>query len=138
MRLKAALRRELLQAASKAMPLEACGLVGGQGDELLSFVECRNAAQSARRYSISPEDVLSALRQFERQTVELRAIFHSHPAGDARPSATDIREAMYPDVAHLIVGRPPDLELRAFWIEAGLVREERLEVTDGRHEREME
>ena len=133
MRLRAALRRELLQAAKGAMPLEACGLVGGLGDELLRFVSCRNAAESARRYAISPEDVLSALREFERQGIELRAIFHSHPAGDARPSATDIREAMYPGVAHLIVGRPPDLELRAFWIEAGLACEEHLDITDGRH-----
>ncbi len=136
MRLRADLRRDLLQAARRAMPLEACGLVGGAGVELLRFVPCRNAAQSARRYSISPEDVLAALREFERQGIELRAIFHSHPAGDARPSATDIREAMYPGVAHLIVGGPPDLELRAFWIEAGLAREERLEITDGRHEME--
>ncbi len=130
MRLPTALRGELLRAASMALPWEACGLVGGTGDDLVRFIACRNAAGSPYRYTISPEDVLGALRVFKRQGLGLRAIFHSHPAGEARPSATDIREAMYPGVLHLILGAPPNRQLRAFWIEAGQVREEPLEDGD--------
>ncbi len=130
MRMPRALRSAFLQEASRTLPCEACGLVGGTEDDLLSFIACRNAAESPTRYVISPEDVLRALRTFEEQGLLLRAIFHSHPQGEARPSATDIREALYPGVLHLILGASPDRPLRAFWIEAGDVREEPLEDVD--------
>ncbi len=127
MRLPNALRAELLREAARALPWEACGLVGGLEDDLLTFIACRNAAESSHRYTICPEDVLQAFREFERQGIELRAIFHSHPEGAAHPSATDIREAMYPGVLHIILGAPPALRLRGFWIEAGEAREEPIE-----------
>ena len=42
------------------LPLEACGLLVGRPDRpggvrVASFVPCRNAAKSAKRYSIGPD-----------------------------------------------------------------------------------
>jgi len=51
---------------------------------------------------------------------ELFAIFHSHPAAPAEPSALDMAQAGYPDALYLIVslGTCGVLELRGFRIEA--------------------
>ncbi len=130
MRLDRGLRQALREEAARALPFEACGLLGGRGAELLCFIPCRNAAQSAYRYAIAPEDVMRALREFERDGMELRAIFHSHPAGEPRPSARDIREAMYPGVLHLIAGAPPAMALHGYWLGEGEVREEPLVSED--------
>ena len=39
-----------------------------------------------------------------RPALSILGVYHSHPAGDAWPSETDVAEALYPDWTHLIVG----------------------------------
>ena len=129
MLLPSGLRAALLQAAAAALPNEACGLLGGTGAELSAFIPCRNVLESPTRYAIAPEEVLVALKRLRAADLELRAIFHSHPLGPARPSATDIREAAYPGALHLIVGFLPEPELRGFSIEGDEVSEETLVPT---------
>ena len=127
MRLGPDVREELRRAAKTALPNEACGLVGAREGELAAFIACRNAAGSPRRYAIAPEEVLAALKEFDRLDMELGAIFHSHPAGPAYPSPTDVAEAAQ-GVLQLILGAPPDWTLRSFWIDDARVREEPIEA----------
>jgi proteasome lid subunit RPN8/RPN11 len=64
---------------------------------------------------------------------ELLGIFHSHPAGPAIPSETDVRRAYYPDSLYLICA--PDergeWHARAFSIVSGAVEERELRVVSG-------
>lgn len=116
----------MLAHARSDLPCEACGLLGGRGDELLRFVPCRNALASPRRYEISPEEILAAERRFADEGLELRGIFHSHPEGPARPSDTDLREAAYPKAVYLIAA-PKEDDLRAFRLTSGEMQEVRVE-----------
>ncbi len=127
MRAGPGLREELRRTAERALPNEACGLVGLREGELVHFIPCRNAAGSPRRYAIAPEEVLAALKEFDRLDLELGAIFHSHPASPAYPSSTDVAEAV-PGVLQIILGAPPDWTLRSFWIDDARVREEPIEA----------
>jgi len=128
MRLRQALHDALLAEAARCLPLEACGLVGGDGEQPVHFIACRNARASSYGYAIAPEEVLAALKAFAAQGQSLSAIFHAHPRGAAMPSATDVGEAMYPGVLQLIAGFDGSPHLRGFWIEGGTVREEPLEI----------
>ncbi len=121
-RLSPGLRDALLAHAQRELPLEACGLLGGRGNELLRFVPCRNALESPSAYAIAPEEILAALRDFDRDRIDLLGIFHSHPRGPAAPSATDLHEAAYPQAVYLIAA-PAARELRAFRITLGQARE---------------
>jgi len=61
----------------------------------------------------------------EAEGLELIAIYHSHPDGPARPSATDVANAYYPDTVQLIISladraRP---SVRTFTIIDGVVAE---------------
>ncbi|HZW03770.1 MAG TPA: Mov34/MPN/PAD-1 family protein, partial [Anaerolineaceae bacterium] len=61
--------------------------------------------------------LLRALTQFEEHDLDVVAIFHSHPAGPARPSVTDVEAFNYPGAATLIWSPGGDgWQVRAFEI----------------------
>jgi len=92
-----------------AAPLEAVGLLAvaddARGDaHATRFYPGTNVDASPTRYTMHPAAVLAALRDIEAHGWRLGAIVHSHPATPPVPSATDLREAQYPDALVIIVG----------------------------------
>ena len=65
-----------------------------------------NAAASPVRFRIDDRAHIELRRSLRRARPPLRilGVYHSHPAGVAWPSASDVAEAHYPDWVHLIVG----------------------------------
>ena len=65
----------------------------------------------------------------------LMGIYHSHPNGGGAPSARDIAEAYYPDVAYVIAtvheAGGGSAKVRAFSIRDGAAREIPVEVAGG-------
>lgn len=103
-------------------PLECCGLLVGSARRLEYAVPMPNVLQSATRYRIDDGEHVGLRRALRRFTPALSivGVYHSHPKGDAQPSATDIAQAMYPEWCYVIVGlessRPT---VRAFRIKSG-------------------
>ena len=64
------------------------------------------------RYLIDPADHCAALRAARAAGLEVVGAYHSHPDGTLLPSATDCREASYPDFVYAIVTPAPDQERR--------------------------
>ena len=96
---------QLLQHAASRAPQEACGLLGGEGGKARRMVSIDNVATDAsRRFEMDASQLVRACYAFEREGLELCAIWHSHPVGKPLPSAEDIRAAAWPDVCQLIVG----------------------------------
>ncbi|MEQ9642500.1 MAG: M67 family metallopeptidase [Alphaproteobacteria bacterium] len=99
-------RAELIAAADAAHPAEACGLILGRtnGWAADQLVACDNVADNpAREFEIDPAALLhwyKTLRGTERAVI---GVYHSHPTGVARPSATDAARAWDPDLVWLIV-----------------------------------
>lgn len=120
------------------LPMEACGLLAGNGHSVDEVVPITNSAQSPSRFCMDPKQQLTAFRHLDETGRELLGIFHSHPAEtgtDANhlrgPSPTDIEEAAYP-VIHVIWTRHQgEWSAAGFRIEDGRVYEIRLHVTDG-------
>ncbi len=111
-------------------PLEACGLLAGRAGVVSAVIPVANQALSAVRFQMEPAEQLQALQWIDAQGLELVGIFHSHPAGPDRPSATDIAEAAYP-VVNLIWSRAgAEWYVRGYWIEGSRVTEAELDVTD--------
>lgn len=107
-----------------AAPLEACGLVAGQPGRGVAVFPITNELHSPVRYRMDPHEQLAAFEQIDEHDWELLAIYHSHPDGPSAPSQTDVAEAYYPEVAHLIWScQTEGWRLRAFTIEQGAIRE---------------
>lgn len=121
-----------LAEAQRCRPNEAAGLFGGQAGVIQSYYPCANLDQSPLTYRIDPARILAVLRQMERAGEVLAAIGHSHPASEPVPSATDVKEAHYPECLYLIASlRTDEPEVRAFWIRAEGIQEEPLAVALG-------
>lgn len=117
-------RELILSHAIREYPLEACGLLIGEGARVLRVLPARNEASSARRFVAAPADVWRASRDADAHGLAVIGVYHSHTNSEAYPSRTDVRQAPDPSWWYLVVSLARDLaELRAFRIEGQTVRE---------------
>ncbi len=116
---------EMLAHVAGLWPEEACGLVGGRNGRAVRLYSVENTRHSPVAFEMDPLQQINAMLAMEAEGLELIAIYHSHPDGPARPSATDVANAYYPDAVQLIISladraRP---SVRAFTIIEGAVAE---------------
>ena len=106
-------------------PNEACGLLAGTGELVGRVYAVENIHHSPTAYEMNPAQQVAAFLEIEAAGWELCGIYHSHPAGPAEPSPTDIAQAFYPQSVYLIVSQNAQSgwQARGFSIEAGQARE---------------
>jgi proteasome lid subunit RPN8/RPN11 len=92
----------MLDHVLASLPMEACGLLGGIGQEgcLASAVE--NMRRSAARFFMEPQEQHRAVCKLEDVGLQLVAIYHSHPHCPGKPSWRDLAEAIYLETPALI------------------------------------
>ncbi len=85
-------------------PEEAVGLLVGRAGRALAAWPLANASPRPRvHYLADPAALLAALQRADAEGLEVVAVYHSHPAGRARPSARDRAEASW-RVPYVILG----------------------------------
>lgn len=109
---------DLVAEATVGAPLEQCGLLIGRPGVVMRAFAARNADAAASRYTVEPADHFQALRSARHDGLDVIGVWHSHPAGRAWPSATDIAEA-HTDFLYLIVGLAPAPDVRAWQLVDG-------------------
>ena len=117
--------------AFREYPLEMCGLLAGPdgADHAVRFYPCRNAAESAKVYTLDPQDFLRAERDADDRDWENVGVVHSHTHSEPYPSPTDVAQAPDPGWHYVIVGLKRDApELRSYRIVDGAVTEEPVEL----------
>lgn len=93
---------DIVAHAREGYPEEVCGLLSGRAGRVDAVWRARNVAANARLdYEMDPQTLLKQF-EFEAQGQELVAIYHSHPASPAYPSATDALRAYYPESLYVI------------------------------------
>lgn len=109
------------------LPLEACGLLGGDPEtgKASRCYPTRNDAASARVYTVNGTDFLKADRDAEAQGMAIIGVFHSHTHTDAYPSPTDVAQAPDPTWHYVLVSlRDIAPVVRSYRIEDGKIAEE--------------
>ena len=77
-------------AARKADPKEACGILLGGDARITSFTQTKNVHPAPQtHFEIDPAALIDAHRKAREGGLQVIGYFHSHPSGDAAPSATD-------------------------------------------------
>ena len=132
--------RQIVAHVYDGLPLEACGLLVGRSDrpgsvKVASFVPCRNAAASAKRYSIGPDGWAAADRETDAGNGEVVGVVHSHTHTDAYPSPTDVDKGDNPFLAGwhwvLVSLKHPEPVVRSYLIVEREIVEEEIELVDG-------
>lgn len=117
-------RKEMLTIAQTAAPLEACGILAGDGIQSRQVIEITNVLASPSRYRMSPDELVAAFWQLESDGFSVLAFFHSHPASAPHPSPTDLNEHHYPEIPQVILGQAEnDWEMRAYLLQTMHIQE---------------
>lgn len=121
--------RAMIEHCLKSAPREACGILAGRAERVERIIPVANIAEDPeRRYWMDEAGQFEAFKAMRSDGCELVGIFHSHPATEAYPSATDLELAFYPEAAYVIVSLKDGAVARAFRIAQGEVAEIELVV----------
>ena len=122
--------QQIVEHAKKESPAECCGILGGKGDTVEKVFVLQNAEKSPIRYSMSPQEQLRVFEVIEKESMEMLAIYHSHPHTMPFPSETDVKLAFYPEVSSIIISLKENENpiVKAFRIGKEAIYLEELEV----------
>jgi proteasome lid subunit RPN8/RPN11 len=84
-------------------PLECCGLLIGSQGSIDESHPAKNLRGSRVTFEVDPAAHFAAIRRARASGRAVVGAYHSHPASDAIPSQTDVREASDPQFLHVIV-----------------------------------
>ncbi len=122
---------KIFAQGQREAPNEACGYLAGDDGRVVKTIPLTNADHSPEHFSLDPKEQFAAVRQLRGEGLQILAVYHTHPATPARPSAEDIRLAYDPSILYVIAslqqGKP---DIRAFRIRQGEVTNETLVVED--------
>jgi proteasome lid subunit RPN8/RPN11 len=118
----------MIAHARAELPNECVGLLAGVIEAGTGRVVERyplvNSAASPREFLSQPESMFAAYRAMRERSLDVLAIYHSHPTSDPVPSRTDLERNYSADVVNFIVslkGEPP--LLRGWWLKEDGYRE---------------
>jgi len=122
--------RGMIEHAKRESPLECCGILGGREKTVQKVFELRNGEESTVRYSMSAQEQLKVFEQMEKDSMEMIAIYHSHPHTIPFPSETDVKMAFYPEVSSIIISLKDETNpvVKAFRIGKEAIYLEEIEV----------
>ena len=83
-------------------PEEACGIVAGRGNHSELVIPVTNILHSVTSFRMEPKEQLNAFLLAEERSLDILAIYHSHPEGIDKPSFTDLKELTFPGIIYLI------------------------------------
>ena len=121
---------QMLQQAKAEAPIEACGILAGRDGQVERLYKMTNADQSSDHFMMATEEQFKVVKDIRAASLEILAIYHSHPASPARPSQEDIKLALTPDVVYVIVSlqNANAPVLKGFLIENGTVAEVHVKI----------
>lgn len=125
LKIKKEIYEEMIEYCRSCFPQEACGILAGNNKVVTKIYKIKNIENSSVSYLMEPQEQFKAMKDMRTHGLEMLAIFHSHPWGDAFPSQKDKELAFY-DVYYLIVAIKPQLQVKCFRIKDSSVREVKL------------
>ena len=123
------IKRQVLEAvvrhAQGESPRECCGLLMGEGEIVTHHRAMTNVLASHVQYAMEAQALFQFFKDLRAANQKHLGIYHSHPASEAYPSETDIRESFYPDCVYFIVSlrSPRSPQVRAFRIMSEAIEE---------------
>jgi proteasome lid subunit RPN8/RPN11 len=125
----------MIAHAYAGLPDEACGLLGGRGDDGVLFVPCANADASSRTFTIDGPEQVRAERLIEGAGLELLGVVHSHTHTDAYPSPTDVEKGANPFLADwrwvIVSLKHAEPVVRSYLVADGRIAEEGIALVHG-------
>ena len=113
----------MLEQARAEAPIECCGILAGRNGRAEKLYRMANAEHRYDHFMMEPEQQFEAVKDIRSSSLDMLAIYHSHPETPARPSAEDVRLALTPNVVYVILSLQSDNgpAVKGFQIDDGTV-----------------
>jgi len=124
---------QMVAQARAAAPIESCGILAGTDNRITRLYEMTNIDNSPTHFAMNPAEQFAVVKRMRAAGLRMLAIYHSHPATPARLSDEDLRLALTPDVAYVVLSLKDDENpcAKAFVVEDGKGREIPLAIVKG-------
>jgi proteasome lid subunit RPN8/RPN11 len=129
-RIPESIYRIMVEHAQREKSLECCGLLGGKEQTAQEIFGTQNVARSPILFSMDPKEELMVLEEMDDRSMEIIAIYHSHPHTIPFPSEADVKMALSFDVPLVIISlkERDDSVVKAFQIKREAIYLEEIEV----------
>jgi len=129
-RIPQAVHEDMVAHAREGFPLEVCGILGGEGESVLTIYRMTNTDASNEHFMMEPREQFAVVKELRGKGLAMLAVYHSHPESPARPSEEDIRLALTPGVSHVIISMEDTRQpvVRSFKIDQGTVTPEDIKL----------
>jgi proteasome lid subunit RPN8/RPN11 len=130
LRIPKAIYQKMVDHAKREWPLECCGILSGNEKTVQKAFELKNTEESPVLYSMSPQEQMKVFEEMEKESMQMIAIYHSHPKTIPFPSETDVKLTFYPDVPSIIISlrEKENPVMKAFQISKEAIYLEEIEV----------
>lgn len=130
---------QIIRQCKREFPNEACGILAGPPSSATNLgglrrvakvYEMANADASPESFFMDAKEQLKVTKEIRNSGLEMLAIYHSHVASPAYPSAHDIELAFYPEASYIIISLKDknNPQIRSFKIIEGKITEEELKI----------
>lgn len=128
----------MVDHARTEAPIEACGILAGRDGRIQTSYPMTNTDTSSEHFMMEPAEQFKVAKEIRAAGLDMLGVYHSHPETPARPSQEDIRLALAPGVAHVIVSLldPECPMVKGFEIRDGQVTEITISAVDAVAKRE--
>ena len=122
----------MISHCQNEFPNEACGIVGGKGEQVEKVYPMTNSDKSPETFFMAPQEQLRVMKEIRNLGLDMIAIYHSHVASEAYPSAHDVELVFYPEASYVIVSLKgkDNPSVRSFKINDGKITEEEIKIVD--------
>jgi proteasome lid subunit RPN8/RPN11 len=129
-RIPRSILQKMIEHARREDPLECCGILGGMNETAQKSFEIRNLKSSSVQFLMDPQGQLNAFEEMEESSMEMLAVYHSHPQTIPFPSEMDVQETLDPDMPSIIISLKEKDEpmVKAFRIEKEAIYLEEIEL----------
>ena len=93
----------MIEHARSEDPVECCGILGGKGETVQKCFEIKNVESSSVQFLMDPQEQLNAFEVMENSSMEMVAIYHSHPHTIPFPSEIDVQKTFSLEMPSIIV-----------------------------------
>jgi proteasome lid subunit RPN8/RPN11 len=93
----------MVKQVKSETPIEACGILAGSNGRVEKLYKMTNAERRSDHFMMEPKEQFAVVKDIRACGLEMLAIYHSHPQTPSRPSSEDVRLAVTPDVAYVIL-----------------------------------
>ncbi len=129
-RIPRSIYRKMLEHARSEAPVECCGILGGKDETVQRSFEIKNVESSSVQFLMDPQEQLNVFEEMGKDSMEMVAIYHSHPHTIAFPSETDVQKTFDPKMPSIIISLKEEDEpmVKAFRIGKEAIYLEEIEL----------